>query len=452
MEKYDILTIGGGPAGITIAKILGKKRKVGIIRPEEHSMIYCAMPYVIEGLIPVEKTLKQDRLVTDTGSDLIRGKVRRVSFEKKTVALEDGNIFGYDKLVIATGADPILPPIPGSDLEGVFTFKTRRDLDRLLEAVHGRRSPTAVVVGAGAIGIELAQALRLAGVESHLVDVAPRVLPNLLDAQMAEEPAEELLRLGVRLHLHRKVLAIRGESGIESVVLERGEEIRFDSEGIVVFAVGVKANTSLFQETHLEIGVQGIGVNGRMETNIPDVFAVGDCAQFRSGITGETVPGKLATNAVPMARILARNLLGDNRSYPGFYNGAATKVGKYFVGGTGFTEASLSGNTRAISGHAQMTTTFPVLPDAKPMRMKLICDADTLRVLGGQVVAQVPVADKVDLITLSIQNGLTARDLAMFSYSAQPHQSFFPANNPVVACAEDILARLETGPEERKSA
>jgi hypothetical protein len=176
----------------------------------------------------------------------------------------------------------------------------------------------------------------------------------------------------------------------------------------------------------------------------------GDCVQFISGITGEPVFGKLATNAVPMARMLSKNLLGDDRIYKGFYNGVATKVGKYFVGATGLTEALAKNRFDIVTGYSELTTTFPIMPNAKMAKMKLITDKKSLKILGGQVVSEIPVTDKVDIITLAIQADLTVKDLTSLSYSAQPYQSFFPANNLVVACAEEILVKLKNKLKEDK--
>ena len=442
MKSYDVLSIGGGPAGITIAKILGNKMKVGIVRPEDHSMVYCAMPYVIENIIPKEKSFKKDELVTGSGAELLRSTVTEVSFDDKTVTFDDGTSCKYDKLIIATGADPILPPISGTDLKGVYTFKTGEDLDLLESAVREQKTGKAVVVGAGAIGIELSQALNKVTEECHLVDMARSVLPNLIDADFSEDVQGELEELGVTLHLNSKVTQIAGTQSAEGVLLDNGETISLGEAGVVIFAVGMRANTDLFKNTSLQVEKQGIVVNSKMETNIRDVYAVGDCTQFTSGITGKVILGKLATNAVPMARMLAKNLLGDDRIYKGFYNGAATKVGRYFIGGTGFTEAALAEEFDIVTGHSELTTIFPIMPDSGMVKMKLIADRSSLRVLGGQVIGETPVADKVDIVTLAIQCNLTVRDLTGFSYSAQPYQSFFPANNLVVACAEDILTKL----------
>ncbi|MBN2297980.1 MAG: FAD-dependent oxidoreductase [Deltaproteobacteria bacterium] len=449
MEK--VIIIGGGPAAISMAKIMGGKKHITIIRPENHSMIYCAMPYVIENLIPFNKTLKKDSLVTDTGATLIRDRVEKVDFEQKHVHTEKGNVYTYDKLVIATGADPVLPPIQGTDLQGVLTFKTEDDLKRIVDlAENGLRK--AVVVGAGAIGIELAQALNSRGVQTHLVDMEEQVLPNLLDKEMAEEVEDELVRLGLTLHLGHKVLSLHGKRFAREVALDKGHTIHLETAdncsedheenvtpSLVVFAVGMRPNTGIFAGTMLATGRDGIVINDKMETNIEDVYAVGDCTQFTSAVTGDVSPGKLATNAVPMGKLLARNMLGSNERYNGFYNGAATKAGNYYVGGTGLSEKAARDRMDVIVGYADLTTAFPIMPSAGSVRVKLIAEKGSLRIVGGQIVSELPATDKVDLITMAVQFGLTAQDLRIFSYSSQPYQSYFPANNILVHAAENIL-------------
>jgi len=453
MEKYDVLVIGGGPAAITIAKNVGSSLKTAVIRPEDHSMIYCAMPYVIEGLLPLEKSLKKDALVTDAGAELIRDTVKSVDFAAKTVLTEKGGSYSYDKLVIATGANPVLPPVKGSGFKEVMTFKTEADLRRITGFLE-RGIEKAVVVGAGAIGIELAQALNNKGLETHLVDMANQILPNMMDYEMVEDAEEELVKSGVNLHLRNKVAALEGRYFVERVVLEKGQTIYFGSlddcsesereehvAGLVVFAVGVRPNVELFENTPLELGPDGIKVNDRMETNIEDVYAVGDCVRFTHAVTGRVTGGRLATNAVPMGRVAAANILGGDRRYRGFYNGAATKIGRYYLGGTGLTEKAAKETFETVAGHAELTTAFPVMPTAKKVRLKLVADRKTLKVLGGQVVSGEPAADKVDLVTMAVQYGITVKELADFSYSAQPYQSFFPADNLLVRASENILKR-----------
>ena len=441
MDKFDILVIGGGPAAITIAKTIQNKMKVGIIRPEDHSMIYCAMPYAIEGLLPFEKTLKKDAIVTDVKAELIRDKVIKVDFDTKTVVTEKTGEISYENLIIATGAIPVLPPIAGYNLKGVMTFKTEADLKKIMGLVDNGLKK-AVVVGAGAIGIELALALNEQNVETHLIDMADHVLPNMVDYEMVEEAQESLVTSGIHLHLKSKVASLEGTEYVEKVFLDNIEPIIFDQSSLVVFAVGMKPDVKLFNDTDLEIDRDGVVINNKMETNIKDVYAIGDCCQFTSGITGEILSGKLATNAVPMGRVLANNLLGKNRVYPGFFNGAATKINDYFIGSTGFSERTARKSLNVEIGYAEFTTAFPIMPGAKKVRLKLIADKKTHKIVGGQFVSGTPVADKVDQITMAIQYDITLEQLLNFSYSAQPYQSFFPAHNLIVKATEEILNKI----------
>jgi NADH oxidase (H2O2-forming) len=444
MKTFDIVVIGGGPAGITLAKLLGKTFSTAIIRPEDFSMIYCAMPYAIEGLIDTEVTFKSDKLVTDAGAALIRKTVKAVDYDQKLVLFEDDSSIAYGKLVLATGATPFIPPIKGSTLKGVGAFKTQADLMWIENLVnHGLKR--AVVVGAGAIGIELAQALSFRDVIVDLIDIASSVLPNLVDTDMAGEFAREIESQSIRLHLNSRVSELKGDDVVRSVLLDTGEQIDFDPDekevltGVVLFAAGMKPDLSLVQESPLELGKDGIIVDDVMQTSMQDVYAVGDCAQFHSGITGKPLSGKLATNAVPMAKVLGLNLLGHKRTYPGFYNGAATKVGKYFIGGTGLSEtAARNMGYDVVCGYSQVTTKFPIMPEAKKKRMKVVVDAKTHRVLGAQIVSGEPVVGRIDLLTFSIQKESTIEDLSALSYASQPHQSFYPAANIVVLAAEDV--------------
>jgi len=338
----------------------------------------------------------------------------------------------------------------------VMTFKTENDLRTIIDYCEQGSISKVVVVGAGAIGVELAQALKAIGLETHLVDMASTILSAMMDKEMIEDAEGVLTREGIHLHLNSKVVELRGADAVEHVVLDDGQVISFqdaedcsisedfiEQQGLVVFAVGMRVEKELFEDTGLALGRDGIIVNGRMETNLPDVYAVGDCAQFVSGITGEIISGKLATNAVPMAKVFAQNQLGADKSYPGFFNGAATKIGPFFAGGTGLTEKAASTTLETVTGHSELTTIFPNMPGAKKVRMKMIAEKGTLRILGAQFLSGEPVTDKVDVMTLAIQSGLTVTHLAEFSYSSQPYQSFFPANNLMVAAAEDILSKLK---------
>ncbi len=446
LQQAEVLIIGGGPGGIQCTNTIkhySPDTKVVVLRPETHSMVYCAIPYAIEGLFPIDRTFKKDELITGVGGILVRQKAVQADLKNKVVTIEDGSQIRFDKLLIATGARPFVPPVPGNELGRIFTVKTEDDTRAIIKAVEEGKhksktsTPKAVVVGAGAIGIEQALAYRAHGFETHLVEMMPYPLPQLLDEDMAEPIIEELRDAGVILHLGISLKALKGKEFVAGVELSDGSTIELEEgRDFVVFGIGMRPDIDLFKDTGIEIEKDGIVVDEHMRTSLPGVWAVGDCVHFKSGIDGKPIGGKLATNAVPMAKVAARDMLGLPARYRGYFNGAATVVGKLRVGGTGFSERiARARNFDVFVTYGETTARFPMMPDAGIVRIKLIFEKGTKRLLGGQVLATEAVAERVDLLTLSIQHGFSAQDLAELSYSAQPWQSHLPARNAIVEAA-----------------
>jgi len=455
--KTDVLVVGGGPAGIQGSRSIKMQRPdldVVVLRPEPFSVIYCAIPYALENLFEPEKIRKRDELVTEPGSRLVKETVVEADLDAKVVKTAEGNTFRYEKLLIVTGAVPFIPPVPGADLKNILTVKTEFDTLRILEKIESG-AKHAVVVGAGAIGIEQAQAFRKRGLEVDLIDMAPYPLPAMVDEEFGHLVEEELASQGIRFRPNVRLAGFEGDEFVEKVLLENGESIALEpGKDYVVVAVGVKPVIQPFADCGLEVGKDGFIVNNRMETSHPDVWAAGDCVQFVSGIDGKLVGGKLATNAVPMAKVAAKNIIGQSARYPGFFNGAVTVAGKLRVGGTGFTEAvARQRGFETVAGFGETTSRFPMMPGACPTKVKLVVERHTGRLLGGQVVGCEAVAERIDIITLALQRRLSAAELAELSYSAQPWQTFFPARNAIVQAAEAAAARIraEKGEEKWKS-
>ncbi|MDX9720542.1 MAG: FAD-dependent oxidoreductase [Myxococcota bacterium] len=462
----DVVIVGGGPAGIQAARLLKEHRPeltVAVLRPEPHSLIYCALPYAMEGIFPLERCFKNDDLVTGVGAELIRSRAVSLQPQTRTLQLEDGGTLSYEKLLVATGAVPIRPLVKGVGLQNVFTVKTAADTRAILQRLPapqdcaeeeglGAAPVKAVVIGSGAIGIEQATAYRRRGVEVHLVEMQDRILPHMLDADVSAKLSDALCKLGLHLHLSTRLERLEAaDAGDEASVvqLSGGQRIALrPGRDFVVLAVGMKPDIALFAEAGLAYTTDGLTVDAEMRTSIPGIWAAGDCVAFHSGIDGKALGGKLATNAVPMAKVAVRNMLGLSGSYPGFFNGAATVVDEKRVGATGFTETyARSRGLEVFSTHASTRTRFPMMPGAGQIDVKLVFETPSGRLIGAQAVGDEAVAERIDLCTFAIQRGATAWELADFSYSAQPWQSFFPARNAIVeaaSAARDQLERLRS--------
>lgn len=444
MIKSDVLIIGGGPAGIIFARKLKKLKPettITMLRPEAHSLVYCAIPYAIEGLFDPAKVFKKDELVTDIGVNLVRRWAVNVDLKKKQVVDDQGEVYEADTLFLATGASPIRPPIPGADAENVHTVKTQQDMESLIECVQNG-AKRAVVIGAGAIGIEQAQAYRERGIETWLIDMAPRVLPAMLDEDMVEGVHQTLRDHGIHLLLSAQVSAFEKEGNrVVRVQVDGEESIELDpTTDFICFSVGMKPDIELFKDQGLEMNRDGIVIDSRMRTNIPGVLSAGDCCSYTSLIDEKPIGGKLATNAVPMAKIAARVLAGKDDEYLGFVNGAATCAYDLRMGATGFSEElARKRGFDVVIGWGETTTLFPMMPGAAPLKVKIIADAKDLRIIGAQVVSTLSTTDKIDVLSLAIQHRTTLKGLSKLSYSSQPWQSFFPARNAIVDACENAL-------------
>lgn len=339
-----------------------------------------------------------------------RTAVTKINREEKYILAEDGK-YSYDKLILATGSTPVMPAIPGADGGGIYVLGTDMQYARELEKVIAA-SKSALIMGAGAIGLETAEVLARRGYERVVVvDVADRLLAKSLDQEIADMAAGKLRALGIELLFGNQVVGFGDSAGKKQVTLkDRVIEVDF-----VLVAVGFRPNSELARDCGLEIGpTGGIKVNRQMVTSDPDIYAIGDVAEGWDVISGKPVLSMKADNAVRTGRTAARHLTGDDRvEYGGAVGSFIIYLAGTFVGSIGYTEEAV----RALPGrqvkavwHEGMT--LPKYLGGEPVKIKLIYDAGQDLLLGAQMISGANISAELDRLALAISEKIPVRRLA----------------------------------------
>ena len=346
-----IVIVGGVAGGMSAAARLRRLDEeadiVVLERTGYVSFANCGLPYYLGREIP-----KFEDLVLQTPESLasrfrldvrVAHEVRGVDPEKKTVSglnLQTSEEFElpYDDLILSVGAQPIKPPLPGLDLEGVFTLRNLEDTAAIDDFIEARKPKRAAVVGGGYIGLEMAEQLHRRGLEVHLIDAAPQTLPPF-DAEMAELVQRELEKNGVVLHLASPLDRIDpGGEGQVGIVKAGRAEVHAD---LVILGLGVRPDTALAKAAGVETGNRGIRVDDQMRTSVPNVWAVGDAIEVVNPISGEQVVIALGGPANRQGRIVANNICGGDDRYNGTIGTAILRVFELQAGATGLKEAQL---------------------------------------------------------------------------------------------------------------
>jgi len=367
-------------------------------------------------------------------------KAKKIDVENKTVKIEnkDGRteILKYDSLILATGAYPLIPPIKGREKEGVFTLRTLEDGKRISKALEKAKS--AVVIGAGLIGLEAAVAFTERGLKTTVIELLPQILPAMLDRDMAKL---------VKKHLEEKGISIRTGMGADEIlgvnhvtgVSVKGEEIQAD---LVIVATGVRPNVQLAEDAGIMIGeTRGIKTNMKMETSVKDIYAAGDCAESVNMITKRPMLSQLGTTAVRQGKVAGINAAGGYAVSLGCLGSAVTRLLDLEIGATGLTEfAAGRAGIESVTGSIYSKTRAGYYPGGKPIRVKIVVDKDTERVIGGQIVGGEAVTQRINALSFAIQKQMTVRELAKADTCYAP-----PVNEtwePIVLAAEVAIRKL----------
>ena len=440
MQKKDVLVIGGGPGGWMAALIAKKENKdieVGLIRMEEKALIPCAIPYIFHKLGSADKNCLPDTPLEEAGIDIIKDKVESIDKENKIVHTKDNGDIGYDKLILALGSSPVEVPIPGRELENVYSIK--KDymyISALSEKL--RNAKDVVIVGGGFIGIEFADELKKNGSNVTIVEMLPACLEAANDKEYCALAEEELEKIGIDIKTNKKVEKFEGEGRIEKVCLDDGVELKCD---LAILAIGAKGNTSLAEEAGLEVSEYGITVDKYMQTSDPNIFAIGDCASKFSFFTGELSGIKLSSIAANEGRIAGANLSGQKKENKGAIGVYSTSLGEpaMCIGAAGLTEAAAEkAGIKYIIGQAEATDKHPGgMPDTRKMKLKLLFDKETKVLIGGQIAGGITTGEIINCISALIGAKKTMEDIILFQMGTQPINTPSPLAYPLNKAAED---------------
>lgn len=444
-----VIVLGGVAAGTkTAAKLMREDRDNEVIilnKGENISYAGCGLPYFVGNLIPQKEQLivntpqKFEKL---TGAKvLIRTEATKVDRKCKTVSAVDlgtgeEKLYHYDKLVIATGASPVIPPVEGKERKNVFTMRTPEDAIAIRELAVNGGIKKAVVVGAGYIGLELAENLAAEGIKPFVVDMAPHILPGF-DPEVSDYLERKLADAGIPVVTGVKVTALEGDGKVEKVVTDK----RAYKADMVVFCAGIKPNTEFLEGTGIEMFKGAIITDSQGRTNDKDIYGAGDCAMVKNAITGKPAWSPMGSTANISGRLIAQNIAGEERSYRGVLGTAVCKLPGLNAARTGLTETqAIEEGFDAASVIAVVDDKAHYMPGASYFIIKMIADKKTLRLLGVQVVGSGAVDKIVDMAVTAIMCKADLNDLADLDLAYAP--PFSTAIHPFVHTLNILLNKL----------
>ncbi len=442
-----IIIVGAHAAGLDAASAARKTDRTAeitlITTEKKTAYSRCGIPFVLGGQIPSfddlvvfpERFYRMMNLKLRTETT-----VTSIDAKEKTVAIQDKSrnkdSLSYDSLVITTGATPFVPPIKGRDKKGVYVVRTLEDGEKINKAIETAKS--AVIVGAGLIGLEVAVACVERGLETTIVEFLPYVLPVLLDKGMADRVQKALEENGMRIIVGKGAEEILGADNVTGVLVA-GEEIPAD---LVVVATGVRANVELAKNAGIELGEKrAIKTSMKMETNVKGIYAAGDCVESISLVTRRPTLSQLGTTAVKQAKVAGINAAGGYATFSGTLGSWITRLFGTEIGGTGLTEfmANRAG-LETVSGTITSKTRADYFPGALPIRIKLIAEKETAKIIGAQIIGGEEVTQRINALSFVIQNEMTVRELAKAETCYAP--PVCETWEPMVLAAEMVLRKL----------
>lgn len=445
-----VVIVGGVAAGTKVAAKLKREDRSAevtiLTKGKDISYAGCGLPYYVGKVIPDRESLvvnTPEKFAALTGAKVLTGmevtKVDR-SGKKVTAVDEEGNesTWEYDKLVIASGASPIKPPLPGLDLPQVFFMRTPDDAVKLRAAVEAGGIKRAVVVGGGFIGLEIAENLTSMGVRCNVLDMAPHVLPGF-DEEVQNFVENHLAEHGINAMTGTRFEGVTGDGRVEKV--QTGK--RALKADMVVLSIGIRANTGFLQDTGIELAPnQTVIVNDHMQTNDPDIYAVGDCAMVTNRITGAAAWSPMGSTANITGRMAAKNITGKDAAYRGAMGTAVCQLPELNAGKTGMSEAQAKeAGFDAVSVIMVTDDKAHYMPGADSFIIKLVADRDSRRLLGVQVLGKGSVDKVVDTCVVAIAMKATVDEIADMDFAYAP--PFSTAIHPLAHAVNVLMNKMD---------
>ena len=404
------------------------------------------MPHVVAGIATVDAITNPPDMFEKAGISSVIAEVTHVDTESKTIALSDGQSLPYDKIILGTGASPVVPQIDGIDLEGVFTLRSSPDAEKIRDYMETRKPEKLIFIGAGFINLELASLLsetRPDFYEITIIELLGHPLAVMLDSEMGRTVGDYLEEKGFHMMMDQRVTKILGDQGkVSGVELESGEKIPGE---MVILSVGARPNLDLAKEMQLEIGSFGVKVNQYLETSNPDVLAGGDCVEKIHFVTKKPVGSQLRGPAVIQGRLAAKRLAGYDIEFPGILNNSAVRLLEKYIAATGLTEqAAQKEGYDALGVTINSRSKHGMIPGVKPWTLKLVFDQKTQKLIGGQIISDSGSAVKeIDTVNALILGEKTIPELTTLLCAGNPDCSSEPSLEPITIAAEQALQKMK---------
>jgi NADPH-dependent 2,4-dienoyl-CoA reductase/sulfur reductase-like enzyme len=453
MTKERFVVIGAVAAGMSAssrARRLKPDMEITVLeRTGDVSWAACGMPYLIADRVKSANNLvRYDVQFFKEKRDIdlfLYHEVKQIFPQQKTVLVKniktgEEKEYIYDKLLIATGARPVVPPIKGVDLKGVFTLRQLQEGIAIKEYIRKNSPQKGLIIGAGYVGMEMAESFSAAGMKVTIVEKMPNII-GTMDDEITEVVEEELKDNGVTIIKSSAVVEFRGNgSSVTTAVTDTGMSIDTD---IVLIGVGIKPNSEIARDAGIALGQTGaINVNAKMETNIPDIYAAGDCAEAYHLVLGRNVYIPLGTTANKQGRIAGENAAGGNASFAGIVGTAVFKTFNLEVGRTGITEkeAKLEG-VDYVSNIIQDSSRAFYYPGRSNINVKLVAGRKTGLLLGAQMVGREGIAKRVDVFATAITAKMTVGEIGNLDLGYAP--PFAPVYDPILIAADELQKKLK---------